>query len=162
MSNESSQPDLPAAADREYDSALEALKEHRIIEITPIEGGFEVREGCARHFSVSLTPEQLRGLGEEIMALADSAEVARQAAGKAVAGAAAERRVVHARDEGKDHHDFAGNLADADDGGISGASCSPGQDGAGDAAGSEQEIEALDQAVARGAAGSLVCDTAVG
>ena len=70
MSNDTTQPD---GTDREYESALEALKENRIIDITPIEGGFQVRECCAKHFMVSLTPEQLRGLGQEIISLADSA-----------------------------------------------------------------------------------------
>ncbi len=92
MSNDSTPPEPTSEANREYESALEALKAHRIIEITPIEGGFQVREACARHFSVSLTPEQLRELGQEILALADSAEPAAAAKSQdsAPAGGASE------------------------------------------------------------------------
>ena len=54
----------------EYETILDALKENRIFEIERIDGGFEITEGCDQYFRVRLTPEQLKALGEELMALA--------------------------------------------------------------------------------------------
>ena len=58
----------------EYASALAALEDRQIFAITPIEGGFEVREQGRNEYFVRLLPEQLRELGEEIIALSQSGD----------------------------------------------------------------------------------------
>ena len=57
----------------EYPSALAALDDRQIFSITPIQGGFEIREQGRGEYFVRLLPEQLRELGEEIMAVAQTA-----------------------------------------------------------------------------------------
>jgi hypothetical protein len=59
----------------EYPSALAAVEDRQIFAITPIQGGFELREKGRDEYFVRLLPEQLRELGEEIIALAASAVV---------------------------------------------------------------------------------------
>jgi hypothetical protein len=54
----------------EYDTLLEALADQRVMTIEAKEGGFEIREKCDNYFSVRLTPDQLRELGEELIAIA--------------------------------------------------------------------------------------------
>jgi hypothetical protein len=57
----------------EYPSALAALEDRQIFSIAPIQGGFEIREQGRGEYFVRLLPEQLRELGEEIMAVAQTA-----------------------------------------------------------------------------------------
>ena len=57
----------------EYPSALAALEDRQIFSIAPIQGGFEIREQGRGEYFVRLLPEQLRELGEEIMAVAETA-----------------------------------------------------------------------------------------
>jgi len=54
----------------EYETLLEALADQRVMTIEVKDGGFEVGEACDNYFSVRLTPDQLRALGEELIALA--------------------------------------------------------------------------------------------
>jgi hypothetical protein len=72
MSHEVVPPPGESAPGMEYPSALAALYDRQIFAIIPIEGGFEVREQGRDEYFVRLLPEQLRELGEEIIALADS------------------------------------------------------------------------------------------
>ena len=54
----------------EYETMLEALANQRVMTVEAKDGGFEVGEACDNYFSVRLTPEQLRQLAEELIALA--------------------------------------------------------------------------------------------
>lgn len=54
---------------REYETLLEALAANGVMTVLAKDGGFEVGEACDNYFSVQLTPEQLRQLGEELIAL---------------------------------------------------------------------------------------------
>ena len=54
----------------EYPSALAALEDREIFAIAAIAGGFEIREKGRNENFVRLLPEQLRELGEELIALA--------------------------------------------------------------------------------------------
>ena len=54
----------------EYDTLLKALADQRVMTVEAKEGGFEIGEACDNYFSVRLTPDQLRALGEELVALA--------------------------------------------------------------------------------------------
>ena len=72
MNNQAASQSGESAPGMEYPSALAALDDRQIFSITPIPGGFEVREqGRGEHF-VRLLPEQLRELGEELIALAQT------------------------------------------------------------------------------------------
>ena len=59
----------------EYDTLLKALEEQHVMTVEAYDGGFEVYEACDNYYSVHLTPEQLRALGEELIALAHAANV---------------------------------------------------------------------------------------
>jgi len=56
----------------DYPTALEALKDLRILEIRSENGLFDVVEACDKWYGVMMTPAQLRQLGEEIIALSNS------------------------------------------------------------------------------------------
>lgn len=56
----------------EYETLLEVLADLRVMTITAKYNYFEIVEACDYYFSVRLTPEQLRALGEELIALASS------------------------------------------------------------------------------------------
>ena len=55
----------------EYESLLEALKEHRVFDVVALDEGakFELSEKCDDNFSLVLTRRQLRELGEELIEL---------------------------------------------------------------------------------------------
>lgn len=53
-----------------YKTLLEALEDQRVMTVEAKDGGFEIGEACDNYFSVRVTPEQLRALGEELIALA--------------------------------------------------------------------------------------------
>ena len=68
----------------ESDTVLAALADNRILSVTPINpqddpdnaGKFRVAEMCSDYFSGYLTADQLRALGCELIALADSSNSA--------------------------------------------------------------------------------------
>ena len=77
---------------QDYPTALEALKDLRILEIRDEDGLFEVVEACDKWFGVVMTPAQLRQLGEEIISLSGhvtQAEQDKARAEKLIAGAIA-------------------------------------------------------------------------
>ena len=68
------QYDIPDAlyGHKPYATMLEALEDNRIMGvIMPESGGCVVSEHCDYYFSLSITKDQLRALGEELIALAD-------------------------------------------------------------------------------------------
>jgi hypothetical protein len=71
----------------EYPTALAAVEDRQIFAITPILGGFELREKGRDEYFVRLLPEQLRELGEEIIAMAISAMLEPSKAAEAVPAA---------------------------------------------------------------------------
>jgi hypothetical protein len=73
MSNEFEAKAGESAPGIEYATALAALEDRQIFTIAAIEGGFEIREQGRNEYFVRLLPEQLRELGEEIIALSDAA-----------------------------------------------------------------------------------------
>ena len=73
MSHDVVPPSGDSSPGLEYPSALAALEDRQIFAITPIDGGFEIREKGADEYFVRLLPEQLCELGQEIIALATSA-----------------------------------------------------------------------------------------
>jgi hypothetical protein len=60
--------DTPA----QYDSMLEMLKGQRIFKLERNDDQFNIAECCDFCFDINLTREQLRGLGEEIIALSEA------------------------------------------------------------------------------------------
>jgi len=62
----------------EYDTLIEALDNQRVMTVEAKEGGFEIGEACDNYFSVRLTPDQLRALGEELIAFAHASNAADQ------------------------------------------------------------------------------------
>jgi hypothetical protein len=73
MSHESDYQPGDSVFGIEYPSALAALEDRQIFAVAAIEGGFELREKGRDQYFVRLLPEQLRELGEEIVALATAA-----------------------------------------------------------------------------------------
>jgi hypothetical protein len=65
----------------EYETLLEALADQRAMTIEAKDGGFEVGDACDNYFSVRLTPDQLRALGEELIALAHASNEKGQLSG---------------------------------------------------------------------------------
>jgi hypothetical protein len=61
--------DIPVGFPQDFDSVLDALERENILKITQDADGFDVREGCDKWFWVLLSPDQLRLLGEELIAL---------------------------------------------------------------------------------------------
>ena len=59
----------------EYETMLKAMKDQRIFEVEHKDTGFEISECCDGCFGVRLTPEQLKELGEELIALAHTPNV---------------------------------------------------------------------------------------
>lgn len=52
-----------------YKTILEALSENRVFNIKLEQGKFRIKEGCDNFYDLYLTPEQMKELGEEIIAL---------------------------------------------------------------------------------------------
>lgn len=46
----------------------------RIFDLVKTETGFEITEACDQYFSVDLTADELKQLGQELIALADAAQ----------------------------------------------------------------------------------------
>ena len=59
------------------DSILERLnfENARIFDIKKVDGGFELTEGCDMYFDILLTANELRRLGNELIAIADGSEL---------------------------------------------------------------------------------------
>ena len=62
---------IPAGHPQEFSSMTEALHKENVLEITRNEDGkFVLVEGGDRYFYIVVSPDQLRLLGEELIALA--------------------------------------------------------------------------------------------
>lgn len=58
----------------EADSILEALENQRVLAVTKhADGLFLIEERCDANFGVFLTPDQLKTLGRELIAIAEQA-----------------------------------------------------------------------------------------